>query len=317
MSRRLGVLLVIGAVAAGVVASTARADGLPVLGIDDGSSGVTVPTSPYRYVTLATKADTIVARVQRRGGRIVGSRPLPGHYTVPAVAYDGAAGGLSADGRELVLIEPRVSFPRRETTFAVLSARGLVLQRLVRLRGDFSFDAVSPSGGRLYLIQYTSPTDPTRYAVRAFDVRAGRLLREPIVDPRDREQMHGQPVSRATSPDGRWAYTLYDGGGKAPFLHALNTARGTARCIDLDALAGNRYLWRLRLAVTGGSVVIRDGDEPELAVDRASFAVTIPVSAESSSEATPVWGWVLGATASTVLLTGAGLLLVRRRPALG
>lgn len=317
MSRRLGVLLVIGAVAAGVVASTARADGLPVLGIDDGSSGVTVPTSPYRYVTLATKADTIVARVQRRGGRIVGSRLLPGHYTVPAVAYDGSAGGLSADGRELVLIEPRVSFPRRETTFAVLSARGLVLQRLVRLRGDFSFDAVSPSGGRLYLIQYTSPTDPTRYAVRAFDVRAGRLLREPIVDPRDREQMHGQPVSRATSPDGRWAYTLYDGGGKAPFLHALNTARGTARCIDLDALAGNRYLWRLRLAVTGGSVVIRDGDEPELAVDRASFAVTIPVSAESSSEATPVWGWVLGATASTVLLTGAGLLLVRRRPALG
>ncbi|HSC51898.1 MAG TPA: hypothetical protein VLD16_16665 [Gaiellaceae bacterium] len=317
MSRRLGVLLVIGAVAAGVVASTARADGLPVLGIDDGSSGVTVPTSPYRYVTLATKADTIVARVQRRGGRIVGSRLLPGHYTVPAVAYDGSAGGLSADGRELVLIEPRVSFPRRETTFAVLSARGLVLQRLVRLRGDFSFDAVSPSGGRLYLIQYTSPTDPTRYAVRAFDVRAGRLLREPIVDPRDREQMHGQPVSRATSPDGRWAYTLYDGGGKAPFLHALNTARGTARCIDLDALAGNRYLWRLRLAVTGGSVVIRDGDEPELAVDRASFAVTIPVSAESSGEATPVWGWVLGATASTVLLTGAGLLLVRRRPALG
>lgn len=318
MSRRLGVLLAIGAVAAGAVAGAARGDGLPVLGIDDGSTGVTVPRSSYRYVTLASKGDTIVARVQRRGGRIVGLRVLPGHYTVPAVAYDGSAGGLSADGRVLALIEPRVSFPRRETTFAVLSARRFALQRLVRLRGDFSFDAVSPSGDRLYLIQYTSPKDPTRYAVRAYDLRADRLLREPVVDPRDREQMHGQPVSRATSPDGRWAYTLYDGGGKEPFLHALNTARGTARCIDLDALAGNKYLWRLRLAVTGGSVVVRDGDKPELAVDRASFAVTEPGSrAESTGAATPVWGWALGATALTVLLTGAGLLLVRRRPALG
>lgn len=318
MARRLGVLMAIGAVAAGAVAGGARADGLPVLGIDVGSSGVTVPGTPYRYVTLPSNGGTVVARVQRRGGRIAGSRLLPGNFTVPAVAYDGSAGGLSADGRVLVLIEPRVSFPRRETTFAVLSARRLALRKLVRLHGDFSFDAVSPVGDRLYLIQYTSPNDPTRYAVRAYDVRAGRLLRRPIVDPRDREKMHGQPVSRALSPDGRWAYTLYDGGGKEPFLHALNTARGTARCIDLDALAGNKYLWRLRLAVTGGSIVIRDGDEPELTVDRSSFAVTKPVSRPASSgEDTPVWGWALGATALTVLLTGAGLLLVRRRPALG
>jgi hypothetical protein len=316
MSRRLGVLLVIGAVAAGAAAGAARADGLPVLGIDVGSSGVTVPASPYRYVTLASKGDTIVARVQRRGGRIVASRLLARHYTVPAVAYDGTAGGLSADRRIVVLIEPRASFPRRETTLAVLSARRLVLQRLVRLRGDFSFDAVSPSGDRLYLIQYLSPRDPTRYAVRAYDVRAGRLLREPIVDPHDREQMHGQPVSRATSPGGRWAYTLYDGGGREPFLHALDTARGTARCIDLDALAGNRYLWRLRLAVTGNSIVIRDRDEPELAVDRASFAVTKPVSpAGSSGGATPLWGWALGATALTVLLAGAAARRFRPRRA--
>ena len=318
MTSRFALLVVIGTVTAAGLAGAARADGLPVLGIDDGSSGVTVPGSPYRYVTLASNRDTIVARVHRRGGRIVGSRLLRGHFTVPAVAYDRTAGGLSADGRVLVLIEPRVSFPRSETTFAVLGARRLVSRSLVRLDGDFSFDAVSPTGDRLYLIQYLSPTDPTRYAVRAYDVRSGRLLREPVVDPRDREQMHGQPVSRATSPDGRWAYTLYDGGGKEPFLHALNTARGTARCIDLDALAGNRYLWRLRLAVTDGSIVIRDRAEPELVVDRTSFAVTKPASrATSAGEATPVWGWALGATALTVLLTGAGLLLVRRRPALG
>jgi len=318
MARKLGVSIGIGVAVAAVASGAARADGLPVLGIDDGSTGVTVPGSTYRFVTLPANRDTLVARVQRRGGRIAGARLLPGKFTVPAVAYDGSAGGLSADGRVLVLIEPRVSFPRRETTFAVLATRSFLLQRLARLRGDFSFDAVSPTGDRLFLIQYLSPRDPTRYAVRAYDVRSGRLVREPIVDPRDREQMHGRPVSRAMSPDGRWAYTLYDGGGKAPFLHALNTARGTARCIDLDTLAGNKYLWRLRLSVGGRSIVIRDGAEPELAVDRTSFAVTKPASHSTpAGETTPVWGWALGATALTVLLTGAGLLLVRRRPALG
>ena len=318
MQRKLGLVLVIGVLVAAVACGAARADGLPVLGIDDGSTGVAVPGSPYRFVTLGANRDTLVARVQRRGGRVVTTRLLAGHFTIPAVAYDATAGGLSADGRVLALIEPRASFPRRETTLAVLGTRGFPLQRLVRLHGDFSFDAISPNGDRLYLIQYLSTTDPNSYAVRAYDVRSGRLLRKPIVDPRDREQMHGQPVARATSPDGRWAYTLYDGAGKAPFLHALNTARGTARCIDLDELAGNKYLWRLRLATTGRSIVIRDGAEPELLVDRSSFAVTKPASSSTSAgETAPVWGWALGAASLAVLLAGAGLLLVRRRPALG
>lgn len=318
MACKLGLLIGIGVAVAAVTCGAARADGLPVLGIDDGSTGVTVPGSPYRFVTLAANRATLVARVQRRGGRVVMTRLLAGQFTIPAVAYDATAGGLSADGRVLALIEPRVSFPRRETTLAVLGTRGFPLQRLVRLRGDFSFDAISPSGDRLYLIQYLSPTDPNAYAVRAYDVRSGRLLPKPIVDPRDREQMHGRPVARAMSPDGLWAYTLYDGAGKAPFLHALNTARGSARCIDLDALAGNRYLWRLRLSVSGRSIVIRDGTEPELTVDRTSFAVTKPASSSTpAGEATPVSSWALGATALTVVLTGAGLLFVRRRPALG
>ena len=67
--------------------------------------------------------------------------------------------------------------------------------------------------------------------------------------------MRGQPLSRAMSPDGRWAYTLYDGNGETPFVHALDTSRATARCIDLDAIGGDENLWRLRLAcaATGSS----------------------------------------------------------------
>jgi len=317
MAARFG-FLVVGVVVAAVVAGAARADGLPVLGIDVGSSGVAVPGSG-RFVTLPAARDTLVARVQRRGGRVLRTRLLPGHFTVPAVAYDGSASGLSADRRVLVLIEPRLAFPRRRTTFAVLDARTFVLQRLVRLRGDFSFDAVSPDGGRLYLIQYLSPRDPTKYAVRAYDVRAGRLLRKPIVDPRDREQMHGRPISRAMSPDGRWAYTLYDGNGKEPFLHALDTARGTARCIDLDELAGSKYLWNLRLAVSGGSIVVRDRRETELAIDRTTFAVGKPEQrvTPDAGGSSPTWPWFAAAAGVVALAAGGALVATRRRPALG
>jgi len=77
---------------------------------------------------------------------VLRSRIIHGVLTIPAVAYDGSAAGLSADGTTLVLIEPRKSFPRAETTLVVLDTRALRVRTLVRLRGDFSFDAVSPDG---------------------------------------------------------------------------------------------------------------------------------------------------------------------------
>jgi hypothetical protein len=58
--------------------------------------------------------------------------------------------------------------------------------------------------------------------------------------------MRGNPLTRTTSPGGRWAYTLYDGAGGTPFVHALDTSRRTAHCIDLPALRGSNDLWSLR-----------------------------------------------------------------------
>ncbi len=92
---------------------------------------------------------------------------------IPAVALDGSPGGLSADGTTLVLIQPRKRFPQRETHLAILDAQSLVLRERLTLRGDFSFDAISPDGSHIYLIQYLSPRDPTEYAVRAYDAVAG------------------------------------------------------------------------------------------------------------------------------------------------
>ena len=73
---------------------------------------------------------------------------LRGDFAVPLVAYDSTPSGLSADGRTLALIEPRRRFPRARTTFALIDAERLRLRERLTLDGDFSFDALSRTGGR-------------------------------------------------------------------------------------------------------------------------------------------------------------------------
>jgi hypothetical protein len=244
-----------GLVLASVAAPAATADGLPVLNVDVGASGVAAPGGTVRYLTVTVGTQTLVEATRRGGGQIVRMQTWPGTWTIPAVAYDGSASGLSADRRTLVLIEPRQSFPRAQTRLLVLNAHDLRDAQVVVLHGDFSFDAVSPDGRRIFLIHYTSSFDPTRYEVRAYDVATRQLVAKPIVDPRDAaEKMRGNPLSRAMSPDGRMAYTLYDGGGH-PFVHALDTAASTARCIDVDGLPAN-LLWSLRLNLTSDGKVL-------------------------------------------------------------
>jgi hypothetical protein len=299
--------IVVAVLATGIGASAARADGLPVLGIDVGNDGVTTTEDASRFVTLPAGPDTIVARVAKNGGGVVHSRLLKGTLTIPAVAYDATAGGLAADARTLVLIEPRVSFPRTETTLVALDTKRLTPIRVVKLRGDFSFDAISPQGRWMYLIQYTSPADPTRYRVRAYDIREGRMLARPVLDPTaPGEKMRGAPLSRTTSADGRWAYTLYDGAGGTPFVHALDTSHRTARCIDLDALAGRNDLWRLRLKMNGDTVSVQGPHGALLAVDAQTFDVGSPSGFDLPLRK-------VGLLLAALLVAGAFLVLRQRR----
>jgi hypothetical protein len=210
----------------------------------------------------------------------------------------------------------------------VLDAASLRLRRVVRLRGDFSFDALSPDGRSIYLIEYLSRRDPARYAVRVFDLRAGRLQRAPIVDPREPdERMNGLPITRATSADGRWAYTLYDGAGAHPFVHALDTARGAAACIELDSLAGFEDLYGLRLRVAGDELSVRDGAHAVAVIDRSTLRVAAwrPPSAASdhatlraaaphppSAASERSARWVLPAIALAPLLFALAALARRR-----
>lgn len=313
------------AMALGPMAAAAHGDGLPVPVDDTGGEGITaengVATEGVRYVALRGNGHSVIVRLQRAGGRALGWTFLPGAFTIPAVALDGSPAGLSADGRTLVLIRPRVSFPQRSTRLAVLDARRLRVRRIVTLRGDFSLDAISPNGRHVYLIQYVAPKDPTRYAVRVYDVARSRLNPGQVVDPYERDEaMRGFPLTRTTSADGRWAYTLYDGAGEHPFIHALDTGGQTARCIDLDSLtARDLSTPRLRLDRAGSRLVLDNGTTPLALVDTKTFAASEPEAAA----ATELTGTgrsddalakpVLGAAGLAVLLAAGGVSLRVRR----
>lgn len=300
---------VAGLALASFAAPAATADGLPVLNVDVGASGVTAPGGAVRYLTVTVGNQTVVEATRRGGGQIVRMQSWPGTWTIPAVAYDGSASGLSADRRTLVLIEPRTSFPRAETRLLVLQARTLRQADVIQLHGDFSFDAVSPNGSRIFLIHYTSAIDPTRYEVRAYDVNARKLVARPIVDPRDAtEKMRGNPLSRVMSPDGRFAYTLYDGGGH-PFVHALDTAASTARCIDLEGIPAKTNLWTFRLHLSNGGRV--------LTVDHGATTFASLDTRSWEAPATPSsmrwWPVALG-LALVLMLASVAAVVLRRRP---
>jgi hypothetical protein len=271
--------LVLTAVAALTLAAATAGAGWPVPQ-DAGPSGVVTADGGSRYVTLPAARGTVLARVASRGGAVIDWRFLHERLTVPGIALDGTGAGLSHDGRTLVLVRPRAAYPSRRSTIAFLDARRLQTRRTVTLRGDFSFDALSPDGSVAYLVQYTAGQDASKYLVRALDPATGRLEREPIVDPReDPDEMAGYPMTRVAGADGRWQYTLYDGMSGHPFIHALDTVARRAVCIDLPAPPDGIGADQLRLALTpgGGALTVASLAGPLAAVDTRTFQVDTAV----------------------------------------
>lgn len=275
MGRLARTALVVGLVAVAAVpagSGGALADGSKASpGVLAGWDGVRAPGSDIRYVTLPSRTETVLAAVRVGSGRVVRFSTLGGLFGVPLVAFDGTAGGLAADGKTLVLASSGGAGSR----FAVVSTRTLRLLRIVSLPGTWAFDALSPDGRTLYAIEYRSPGDALSYRVRAVDLATGRVHPGAIVDPREPdEQMGGLPVTRVSSPNGVWAYTLY-ANAEHPFVHALDTRRGVAFCIDLP-WRGGQALDTVRMRVTSGgrSLVLRQPVVGRLAlVDTRTFAV--------------------------------------------
>jgi hypothetical protein len=175
---------------------------------------------------------TAVELVSGEGGGAKAEATVDGAWRLPTVGLGRRPAGISADASTIVLEEARASTAARRTTrFATVILGDPIKTRTIELDGDFSFDALSPDGAWLYLIEHRAAGT---YRVRRVDVSTGKLDDAPVVDKRDPgDVMFGYAVTQLPGPDG-WVYTLYVGQDR-PFIHALDTIDGVAFCIDLPA----------------------------------------------------------------------------------
>lgn len=310
--RRLSLCLA-AAVGALVLAPAAFADG-PVY-VSQGGVGVASHDGAFHYVALPLRTGgTLLEKLEVAHGQVFWWRQLPGSWGIPTIGNGYLTGqGLSRDGRTLVLASMSAqtgafSSPSR---FLVVDPRTMKITRKIVLDGSFSFDAIAPDASRMYLIQYmhTGPGNLSHYIVRGYDMRANRLMPGRIVDriEKDEKTMTGYAMSRTTSADGRWVYTLYQKPSGAGFVHALDTKRAAAYCIDLPH---NKALYNIVLSLRDGGRTLaarwRSG-RPWLNVSAGSWQISYPSSGFP-------WKWVgAGIGGGLVLLSAGGLLLWRRR----
>jgi hypothetical protein len=287
-------------------------------GVALGGDGAAWQGHTERFVAMPAPGGTRVIELRRTGGATVRSQAIAGRFGIPLVAYDSSVEEVPATSPNLV-IEERTNpgALARHTSFVVLSTRDLRAVRRFTLAGAYAFDALSPDGSTLYLTRHASRAHSTRYTVRAYDIPSGRLLPGAIADRTEHEwRMDGMPVTRLQTTNGRWAYTLYQGGEDGAFIHALDTRAGTARCIDIPGMRDRGVMaMRLRLADGGRRLVVVAGANAVAAVDTHTLALVpagdraAPAPSSSSGSSTDVWAIAVVA----VLLAAAGLVGVRRR----
>jgi len=249
-----------------VAAASAGGAGGPSAGVQQGWDGLA--NGAVRYVAVPVGDSTSLQVIRRQDGRVLRFMSLRGAWGIPVVAFDGTTDGLMADGRTLLLGEPTTGPKlRKDSSFVFVDIKKMKVVRKLRLPGHHVFDALSPNGRYLFFIQYISAEDFNQYRVRAYDLRAGNLLTKPVVDKRESASaMQGAPISRVTSHDGSWAYTLY-GGPRETFIHALDTLNAAAVCIDLPWKTQPKRLFDFRIRRAGdGRLVVRGPRGRTLAV---------------------------------------------------
>ena len=308
------------------LSAAAAADGGPTPGTVEGGAGVL--GSDVRYVTVGTGRETTLEAVQLNGGKVVRWTNLPGSWGIPAVTFDGTTGGLAKNRSRLVLgqngfgtcTKVRCTMLRTTSHFAIFNPKTLS-RKIVALKGDFAFDALSPNGRMLYLIEHRSSTNLTRYLVRGYDLTRSRLLPGAIADRTQRGWvMTGTPVSRATSANGRFVYTLYENPGGYPFVHALDTVRGVAHCVGLPWTGDQSVIGTMKLSLSDNGQTLMatvpwtgsspPATLPSFAIDTHTYRVSQPVA--TSPHGGFPW-WMLSLAVVPLLLV-AGRRWTRRRP---
>ena len=268
-------LIALALVSLALAASAAAAGGGPSPGVVTGWDGTLGPAGAVRYVALPSERATVVAAVRTSDGRVLRYTTVPGSLGIAQVAFDGTTEGVSRDGKTLVLAT--YAGAGGVTRFAVLRTAPLRLRKTVTLRGNWSFDALSANARTLYAIHYLGSGPNPRYDVRAVSLATGKPVGGAIVDKREPdEEMNGSPWARARSAEGAWAYTLYAKPNGTAFVHALDTARRRAFCVDLPWRSTQEAISVVRLSLENGGralVLSKPGSGRLAVVDTRSFKV--------------------------------------------
>ena len=237
---------------------------------------------------------------------------LPGDYLLPPATNSGIPGGLSQNGRWLVLQK----FDRQAQTvpsnshFLMFDTSAMDVRRSIDLDGYFQFDAISNDGERMFLIQYINGTD---YHVRVYSVSGGALDPNFVVDKKDGgDAMNGLKLTGVPSHDGEWLFSVYARANQGAFIHALNLDAGFAACLDLP---GNGYAhgddrssldWSLALSPDGNHLYATN---PALGVVTEILLKDFPTVGRTVHVGEPshVWpaGSVVSADGQTLVIAGS------------
>ena len=234
------------------------------------SLGVPSPDWKHVYTTVANS----LVDTDPRTGNTVNTLQLHDAYQLPPATANGLPGGLSPDGRWLVV--ERFEGPQAEPTATHMLLIDTAAMRIVHradLKGYFAFDAINDEGTNLYLIQHLNGRE---YYVRLYDVGAAALTDNIVVDKSDGNQsMTGLRLSGVAGRGGHWLFSMYVRAHEGPFIHALSLDGPFAFCLDLP---GKGYAddpaemqWSLAMNLdgsllyavnpaTGAAAVVTNGD---------------------------------------------------------
>ncbi len=223
-----------------LVVGRAGQDGLHVIQASNRASIYDLPlgspdTSWATMVTAtAANGTTLVKELEVQSEPPGRSQSIEGDWRLPTIGADPLPVGVSADGQTIVLVDAGTGSGGGMSRFAILSRTFDRKPTIVELSGSFEYDALSPDGASLYLVEHLAGPPDGHYQVRAVDTVTGTLRDGVVVDKANlNEPMAGYPIAQLRQENG-FVFTLYRG-AEHPFIHALSSTDGWAICIDLPA----------------------------------------------------------------------------------
>jgi len=272
------------------------------------------PSSDWKH--LYSVISTSLVDTNPLSGTTQGTLLLPGSYQLPPATYTGLPGGLSPDGSWLVLesFDRAASAAPTATHLVVVDTSTLKIKHQVNLVGYFAFDALSNDGQRLYLIQYLNGTE---YYVRMYDLAAGQLDANIVVDKADGNQaMVGQRLSGVAGLEGHWLLSMYVRQHDGPFIHALGLDGAFAFCLDLPGVGfatdPAQFNWSIALSPDGKSLYAANtatGTVTEIDTQPPQVKRTAHISLAAPSAQAKQFGAnaaVVSADGNTLVVGGAG-----------